>query len=289
MKTVPHLINERFSYIEISCLLEQPDLVIVTLDRPQKRNAINSKFWKEIGQVFEVISENGDCRCILLLGKGPAFCGGIDIDDSSFFPVATADSLSDVAHVGITFLPKLRQMQACFTALEECSIPIVVAVHGKCIGAGIDLICAADIRICSPETVFSVREVAIGLAADVGTLQRLPKITGNQSLVNELCLTGRDFGSAEAISMGLVSRVTNKLQEDAVYLCKIICSHSPVAVHGTKKALLYSRDHTVKDGLEQVGTYNALALQSEDLPSAFAARALKRKPEYRNLPHHSKL
>jgi Delta3,5-Delta2,4-dienoyl-CoA isomerase len=284
----PHPLNGAYQHLQISVSRDNPHVTIVSLDRPHKRNAINAIAWKEIGRIFSQLARLGDgCRCVLLTGNGSAFCAGIDIMDPSFTPTVT--DTDDIAHTGLTFSAKLKDMQDAFTALEICPVPVVAAVHGKCIGAGIDLICAADVRWCHPDTVFSVREVTIGLAADVGTLQRLPKICGNQSTVRELCFTGRDFNAAESLQIGLVSRVTENLVTDALELCSTIASHSPIAVQGTKKALLYARDHSVTDGLDQIGAFNALALQSNDLATAFAAITSREAPIYADIPAHSRL
>lgn len=227
--------------------------------------------------------------CILLVGSGASFSAGIDVTDPSLIP---SNDGVDVAHIGIAFSPLIRDMQACFTALEKCPLPVVAAVHGNCIGAGVDLICAADVRWCTDDTTFSVREVKLGLAADVGTLQRLPKIVGNQSWIRDVCLSGRDFDASEALQMGLVSRrVSDRaaLLDHAANLCTEIASHSPVAVQGTKLGLLYARDHSVADSLEQILSYNALALQSQDLQNAWMARSSKTARKFTNIPRHSRL
>jgi enoyl-CoA hydratase/carnithine racemase len=279
---------------------EKNDVWVVSLNRPRKRNAMNAAMWKEIGQAFDAIGSSEtwtNCRCVLLMGEGSAFSSGIDISDATFFPPQSADNNikkdTDVAHVGLTFLPKLVAMQDAITALERCPVPVVAAIHGNCIGAGIDLVCAADIRLCTVDTTFSVREVALGLAADVGTLQRLPKIAANASMVREVCLTARDFSATEAVQMGFVSRgdFCNKQQlvAAAFDICTTIARHSPVAVRGTKRALLYARDHSVQDGLEQIATYNALALQGRDLVKAFMAKAAGQEPSFANIPPHSRL
>lgn len=235
-------------------------------------------------------SRGDDCRCVLLTGNGRAFCAGIDVSDLSFVG-DEASSGQDPARIGLSMIPKIQQLQACFTALETCPVPVVALLHGSCVGAGIDLACCADIRICSSNTVFSVREVRMGLAADVGTLQRLPKITGNSSWVNDVCLTGRNFDAEQALRVGLVSRVLNEgdLERQALDLCQSIAVNSPVAVVGTKKALLYTRDHTTADSLEQIIAYNALALQSEDLPQSIAAAMKKQQATFPNLLAHSRL
>jgi delta(3,5)-delta(2,4)-dienoyl-CoA isomerase len=186
-------------------------------------------------------------------------------------------------------------MQDCFTALERCPIPIIAAIHGSCIGAGMDLISAADIRVCTSDAQFSVREVVMGLAADVGTLQRLPRIVGNQSVVRDLCYTGRNMGAMEAYQIGLVSHVVNGSSNDdilkkAIAIGTTIALHSPVAVQNTKKSLIYSRDHTVEEGLEHIAMINALCLQGDDTSIAWAARASQEAtPAYPAMAPHSRL
>jgi delta(3,5)-delta(2,4)-dienoyl-CoA isomerase len=152
----------------------------------------NTKMWKEIGEAFRLLGTTGDgCRCIILTGNGKGFCGGIDISDQTFFSrISGEDPTTDLARKSLAFRPQILEMQSAFTAVEECPVPVVAAIHGACIGAGVDLVCCTDIRICSPNAKFSIREVRLGLAADVGTLQRLPKLMGFSSRVRELCLTG---------------------------------------------------------------------------------------------------
>ena len=229
--------------------------------------------WKEIGQLFSESGTNGeDYRCILLIGEGKSFCAGIDISDENFgLMEANASNESDVARRYISFKNKILEMQACLTAIEKCPIPVVCAIHGACIGGGIDLSCCADVRICSPDAKFSVREARLGLAADVGTLQRFPKICGHGSRVRELCLTGENFDAVEALRIGFVSRIESNLFESAMNVCQIIARNSPVAVQGTKLSLNYSRDHTVEEGLNHIAMHNAAALMTDDLIASVMA------------------
>jgi delta(3,5)-delta(2,4)-dienoyl-CoA isomerase len=247
--------------------------------------------WREIGNVFGLLGTEGDgCRCILLTGSGKAFSAGIDTSDPSFFP--SPDDHVDAARKAISFRPKILEMQRCFTVVENCSVPVVAAIHGSCIGAGMDLACCADIRLCSPSTMFSIREVRLGLAADIGTLQRLPKIVGHASRVRELCLTGEDFDAAEAWRIGLVGRISQTeehLWPMAIRLCKRIASNSPVAVAGTKLSLNYSRDHTVQEGLAHIASHNSMALLTNDLVASFTAAASGVDPTFADLRSHSRL
>ena len=273
-----HPLDSQFS-LSITYHDSLPFVTVVTLNRPRKRNAINAKMWKEIGLAFNQVGSIGDgCRCVLLVGSGKGFCGGIDTSDEKFFSgiINNNDNddndTQDMARRSLAFKPQILEMQAAFTAVEECSVPVVCRIHGACVGAGIDLACCADIRICSSDTKFSIREVRLGLAADVGTLQRFPKLVGFGSRVRELCLTGDDFSSEDALKIGFVSRVcrtNDNLNNTAIEICRRICINSPLAVQVTKMSLNYSRDHTVKEGLEHIALHNSTALMSEDLVKSF--------------------
>jgi enoyl-CoA hydratase/carnithine racemase len=293
-----HPIASRYEHLDVLHSPEEEGLVLVLLNRPHKRNAIHAALWREIGSVFRQLPlMTPTPRAIVLAGNGKDFCAGIDLSDPSLMVGSSSgdgDTDVDCARQGLShILPKVRAMQDCFTALEQCPAPIIAAVHGNCIGAGVDLIAAADVRWCAPSTTFAIREVLIGLTADVGVLQRLPKIAGgNHSLVRELCLTGRNFDATEAAALGLVSRIvppSADLVDEALTLARRIARLSPVVVQGTKRALLYARDHSVEDGLEQVALYNALGLQGADLRAALRAYQSKTPLTFANMPRHSKL
>ena len=297
-KSKTHPLVSRFSYLSITYHDSLPFVTIVTLNRPRKRNAINAKMWKEIGIAFNQVGSIGDgCRCVLLVGSGKGFCGGIDTSDEKFFSGIINnndnddDDTQDMARRSLAFKSQILEMQAAFTAVEECSVPVVCRIHGACVGAGIDLACCADMRICSSDTKFSIREVRLGLAADVGTLQRFPKLVGFGSRVRELCLTGDDFSAQDALNIGFVSRVckTANLNNTAIDICRRICINSPVAVAVTKESLNYSRDHTVKEGLEHIALYNSTALMSEDLVKSFMMSRGSREVQFSPMHAHSRL
>merc|ERR1719277_396192 len=186
----------------------------------------------------------------------------------------------------------IRGFQDVVTAFERCPKPVIAAVHGPCIGAGIDMITACDLRFCSKAAVFSVREAKVGLAADVGTLQRLPKVVGCDSWVRDLAFTGRDVKADEALRFGLVQEVLEtpeELASRALEVAKHIAANSPLAVVATKASLNYSREHTTADGLEHVALMNQVYLQAPDLGIATQAFLTKKKPSFPELPRPSKL
>jgi delta(3,5)-delta(2,4)-dienoyl-CoA isomerase len=252
--------------------------------------------WREIGEVFRTLgSDIDECRCILLVGEGKSFCSGIDIGDESFGFMDANDlndankNESDVARKYLSFRSKILEMQACLTSIEECPVPVVAAIHGACIGAGIDLSCCADVRLCSTTAKFSVREARLGLAADVGTLQRLPKICGHGSRIRELCLTGEDFDAKEALRVGFVSRVEEDVFGAAMEVCERIALNSPVAVQGTKFSLNYSRDHSVKEGLEHIAMHNSAALMTDDLMASVMASSTGTEGNFKHMMPQARL
>ncbi|XP_067875207.1 delta(3,5)-Delta(2,4)-dienoyl-CoA isomerase, mitochondrial isoform X2 [Heterodontus francisci] len=252
----------------------------VELNRPEKRNAMNKTLWREMVECFNRIAEDTDHRVVVVSGAGRMFTAGIDLMDmAGDFQQAHADDTARKAwHMRKTIL----QYQESFNVIEKCPKPVIAVVHSACIGGGVDLITACDIRLCSQDAWFQVKEVDIGMAADVGTLQRLPKVIGNGSLVSELVYTARKMMADEALSCGLVSRVFQDKEatlEGAFELASEIASKSPVAVQGTKLNLIYSRDHSVKEGLDYIATWNMAMLQTEDLVKSAQAAMEKKSPK----------
>eukprot|EP01103_Thecamoeba_quadrilineata_P001467 TRINITY_DN11326_c0_g1_i1.p1 TRINITY_DN11326_c0_g1~~TRINITY_DN11326_c0_g1_i1.p1 ORF type:complete len:317 (-),score=71.33 TRINITY_DN11326_c0_g1_i1:13-912(-) len=268
-----------FEYGTLKVTRPQDKVYLVQLNRPEKGNSLNDQAWKDLRACFEQLSHEKTCRAIVLSALGKHFCTGIDLRDfSSLF----SEPFSDPARRALHYRKLILSYQQSISAVENCPKPVIAAVHGYCIGAGVDLISACDIRYSTEEdAAFSIKEVDIGLAADVGTLQRFPKIVGNDSLARELCLTGRVFTGKEAKDMGFVSKVLagkEALEQEALRVAVEISTKSPVAVQGTKINLNYSRDHTVEEGLQYVMNWNMSMLQSSDLQRLLEAAALKKKP-----------
>ncbi|KAI5741843.1 hypothetical protein M8J77_000314 [Diaphorina citri] len=255
-------------------------VVHVELNRPDKLNAMNHTMWLEIGECFDSLSENEECRVIILSAAGKIFTAGLDLSGMLSLGQEIAEQ-EDVARKSKILRKLITTYQKSISSLERCPKPVISAVHGACIGGGMSLITAADIRYATKDAWFTLKEVDIGLTADVGALQRLPRIIGNQSLVNEIAFTARKIEAAEARECGLVSKLYDdkeSLLAGAIELGELIASKSPVAVQGTKKTLVFSRDHTVEEGLNQVADYNSAMMQGEDFLNAAMSQATKSPP-----------
>ncbi|KAK7070157.1 putative enoyl CoA hydratase [Halocaridina rubra] len=266
-----------FETIKVTSPLE--NVYLVELNRPDKLNSMNTTMWREVGVCFNKLAEDGDCRAVVLSGSGRLFTAGLDLSDfGDIVGVVMGDD--DIARKARKLKAVIEEFQDSFSAIEKCPKPVIAAVHNACVGGGVDLICSTDIRYCSSDAWFQVKEVDIGLAADVGTLQRLPKIISNESLVRELAFSARKMFSSEAEKCGLVSRVfDNKesLLTGALEMASTIASKSPVAVQNTKTSLVYARDHTVQEGLDYMKILNMSMLQSEDLRIAAMTQMSKSK------------
>ncbi|XP_043536905.1 delta(3,5)-Delta(2,4)-dienoyl-CoA isomerase, mitochondrial [Chiloscyllium plagiosum] len=252
----------------------------VELNRPNKRNAMNHTLWREMVECFNKITHDPDHRVVVVSGAGKMFTAGIDLMDMAGQVLQPTGD--DAARKAWHLRNKILQYQESFNVIEKCPKPVIAAVHNACIGGGVDLITACDIRLCSQDAWFQVKEVDIGMAADVGTLQRLPKIIGSASLMSELVYTARQLMADEALSCGLVSRVfedKEAMLEGAFEMASEIASKSPLAVQGTKLNLIYSRDHPVKDGLNYIATWNMSMLQTDDLIKSAQAAMEKKSPK----------
>lgn len=258
-------------------------VIQVELNRPDKRNAMNGTFWREMVDCFRQIADDADCRAVVLTGAGKIFTAGLDLMDMGSNLMSSDLEPSRRAHM----LRKLILfLQDSFRSIEKCPQPVIAAVHSACVGGGVDMICSCDIRLCSSDAWFQIKEIDIGLAADLGTLQKFPKIIGNDSLARELCFTGRRFTAEEALQFGFVSRVSpgrDSLVKEALELAGQIAKKSPVAMAGTKHNLNFSRDHSAQEGLEYMATWNMAMLQTEDILKAVQSGMNKEEPVFSKL------
>lgn len=252
----------------------------IELNRPTKANALNGALWREIGEACRWVDETPAARVAILSGAGRHFCAGIDFELMNEL-LAEVKALSPgqrEEHLRRIILG----LQAALTALETCRKPVLAAIQGLCIGGGLDLIAACDLRYASTDAAFSLKEVDLAIVADVGSLQRLPHLIG-EGQVRELAFTARQFDAAEAQAMGLINRVypdSDALWDGVQAIAATIAAKSPLAVRGIKQALNYGRDHRVADGLEQVATWNAAMLLSADLKESVTAQSEKRAPRF---------
>jgi enoyl-CoA hydratase len=249
----------------------------LVINRPERRNSMNRAFFGALAEHLQRLDRDDEVRAVVLRGAGKGFTAGLDL-------VEAGDLLSGN---GAGQREALRRavlgFQAAFNRIENCRKPVIAAVHGHCIGGGVNLICACDIRLASRDAVFSVRETRLGIVADLGALQRLPHIVG-QGWATELALTGRDFTAAEALDMGLVTRLCadrDGLRGEALSLARQIAALPPLAVQGVKDVIRYSRDNGVYPGLQYVAQKSAAAMPSEDLMEAVAAFLEKRQPTFK--------
>lgn len=249
----------------------------IVLNRPEKKNRMGLDFFSTLETLVQKAEAEADVRAIILRAEGSVFTAGLDLMEAGAL-------LSDASASGRETLRKhILKLQQSFSALEMCSKPVIAAVNGPCIGGGVDLISACDIRIASEDAYFSIRETRVAIIADLGTLQRLHHIVG-YGRAAELALTGRDFTAKEACEMGLLSRClpdTSTLKEAAERIAADIASLSPLAVQGVKDVLRFSRDNDVASGLAYVAQKNAALLLSDDLMEAFAAFSEKRVPQFK--------
>ncbi len=252
----------------------------VVLNRPEAGNAFNAQLFADVHDAFEALDGDDDCRAIVLRAEGKAFTYGLDLMSA---PVDFGPVLSEgLAGVRLELRRLIERLQVQTGKPAVIRKPVVAAVHGWCIGAGLDLISACDIRLCSADARFSLREARVAMVADIGSLQRLPRIIGDAA-TRELALTAKDIDATRALALGLVSQVHD--DREAVYAAarveaQLIAGLSPVAVQGVKHVLNEQDGMTVQQGLDYVATWNSAFLQSEDLKEAFAAFFEKRTPEY---------
>ncbi|CUA84780.1 Enoyl-CoA hydratase/carnithine racemase [Gulbenkiania indica] len=254
----------------------------VTLNRPDKSNALNEAMWQDIKAAFDWCDAEPTVRVVVLSGSGRHFCAGIDLSMLMGMN-ALIEERCDARK-----REKLRRiiigLQDSVSSLERCRKPVVAAIQGACVGGGLDVVLAADFRYASEDAVFGVREVDVALVADVGSLQRLPRVVG-EGVAREMALTGRDVTAQEALSVRLVNRLFPSAEatlEAALEAARLIASKSPVAVRGTKEVLNYSRDHSVDDGLRYVATWNAGMLISEDIQQAAMAAMTRQSARFRD-------
>ncbi len=271
---------------EVLTLEVNGHLATLWLDREEARNAMGRALWRDLPRAALAIEDNPSIRVVVIAARGPHFTVGLDLKELGMNLVNGATDSnaapSRAAQNAVTY-QAVREMQDSVSSIAGLSVPVIAAVHGYCIGGGVDLISACDIRLCSSDAKFSVREAKVAIVADLGTLQRLPRIV-SAGHVAELAFTGKDIDASRAFAIGLVNSVhgdhADEVLEAAYELAREIAANSPLAVRGTKKVLQANDGGTVAEGLEFVARWNTMYLQSNDLKEAMTAFLEKRSPTF---------
>ncbi|XP_059633475.1 delta(3,5)-Delta(2,4)-dienoyl-CoA isomerase, peroxisomal [Cornus florida] len=274
---------ENYTTLQIVQKTPNSPVFYLYLNRPSLRNALSRDFFTEFPKALSSLDQNPNVGVVILSGNGDHFCSGLDL--KTLNTITGAVQPSDRGRTGERLRREIKGFQEAVTAIERCRKPVIAGIHGGCIGGGVDIITACDIRYCTEEAFFIVKEVDLAITADLGTLQRLPGIVGYGNAM-ELALTGRRFSGLEAKELGLVSRVfaSKKAMEEGVRtIAEGIAAKSPLAVTGTKAVLLRSRDLTLDQGLDYVATWNSGVLISDDIVEAVSAYEQKRKPKFAKL------
>tara|TARA_B100001765_G_C19470992_1_gene323984 strand:+ start:279 stop:1070 length:792 start_codon:yes stop_codon:yes gene_type:complete len=251
--------------------------------RPERANSMIPEFWQELPEIIDQVSTDGDARVIVLSAEGRHFCSGMDL---SVFAGNNNVSGQEPAKHGsrqrASFRSTALKLQRTFSCLEESRLPVLSAIQGACLGGGIDMVSATDLRYATEDAFFCIQEINIGMTADVGTLQRMPKLMP-EGVVRELAYTGRKMSSLEAKETGFVNEIYSDQDEMLAAVLETaqeIASKSPMAIWGTKQTLNYGRDHSVADGLEYIATWNAAMFDTDDMAEAFRAGTEQRNAEF---------
>jgi len=259
----------------------------VSMCRGDAFNTMTKAFWSELPELIDKISDEGKARVIVLSAQGKHFCAGMDLanfkSDGDFLSIDTkkiTQGRKSEAQFRVT-----RDLQYSVSCLEKARIPVIAAIQGACIGAAVDLITACDIRYASSDAFFCIQEINIGMAADVGTLQRLPYLIP-EGILRELAYTGRRFSADEGLKYGLVNAVfdtPDAVIEHALSVAREIADKAPLAISGIKEVLNYNRDHTVEESLNYNALWNAAMNFSDDMMEAFKSKTEKRDPDFQDL------
>ena len=254
----------------------------VVLNSPDEYNRMPPAFWRELPTAMQSLDASGEVRVVILSSTGKHFSAGLDI---SSFGGERGKPL-DAGRAGEQAVRRLAAMQATISTIEQVRMPVIAAVQGGAVGGGVDLVAACDLRYCTRDAFFCIQEINIGLAADVGTLQRLPYLIP-EGLMRELAYTGRRLGAEEALSSGLVSRV---FEDQATMLAEVnaiaqtIADKSPLAIHSTKHLLNYGRGHSIAETLQYQTVWMGAVSQGGEMARHFKAKAEGKDAIYDNLP-----
>ena len=254
----------------------------IALNRPEALNSFTQDFWTELPEQVEALDDRGDVRALVISSTGKHFTAGMDL---GVFQAMPDMSVHEPGRARAALMKTVQAFQETFTCLERARFPVLAAVQGGCIGGGVDLISACDMRYCTDDAFFVIQEINIGMTADVGTFPRLQKLMAD-GLVRELAYTGRRLPAVRALSCGLVKETYPSHAEMLTAVratAQEIAEKSPLAVWGSKEVLNYGRDHSTGDTLKHMATWQAGMWHMPDMQTAFAAQKADRKPEFDDL------
>ena len=261
----------------------EDNIANIILSRPEQLNSMSRKFWVELPEILEEVNRNSEIRVLIISSTGKHFCAGMDL---SAFDNGVAnipkEKRPDNARIGEALYRSAKELQEYISKLEKIRVPVIAAIHGGCIGGAVDLVTACDIRLATTDAFFCIQEINIVMAADVGTLQRLPRIIPD-SKMRELAYTGRRMLADEAKESGLVSDVYNSQEEmvnAAKEMANEIAKKSPIAIYGLKALMNYSRDHTISDSLDFNALWSGAMLSQRDMEEAIKAFVEKREATF---------
>ncbi len=255
----------------------------IVMSRPEKRNAMALSFWDDLPKIVRDIDDNAKARAIVISSTGPIFCAGIDL---AMLASVDGDGDKNKPEHGTSFYATVTRLQDSLSVLETCRIPVIVAVQGGCIGGGVDLVTAADIRLGTKDSYICIQEINVGMTADVGTF---PRILNHmpEGVVRELAYTGRKMGAEELMRHGFYNEIYASQEEAeaaAMDMAKVIASKPPAAVYGCKRIITYARDHTTQDTLDNIGVWNMSMLIPSEMMEAMQAKMQKRDGKFADLP-----
>ena len=256
----------------------------VTLNRPERANAFNRALWDDLRQVFRDIDAMTGVRVVLLTGKGKHFCAGIDLDMLGEMQTLVGESDACRGRASDALRRYVLDLQDVFNHVANCRVPVIAAIAGACIGAGVDLAVACDLRYATRDARICLKEIDMAIVADVGAVQRLPRLIGD-GRAREMIYTGREVSGAEAEAMGLVNKAYDSiedLQAGTLEMARMLAAKSPLTLRGCKESILYSHEHSVEDSLAHVALWNAAMMMSDDLTEAVAAQREKRQPIFKD-------
>jgi len=268
---------------------ESNHIAHIVLNRPSEFNSMTPDFWRELPQLVDEISDRGAARAIVVSSTGKHFSSGMDVSVFTSGDLNDGDAV-ETGRARANFRYNVLHLQDTFTAFERARMPVLAAVQGGVVGGAVDMVTACDMRYASADAWFCIHEINIGMTADVGTLQRLPKLIP-EGIVREMAYTGDRMPAERAKEVGLVNEVFDDhaaLVEGVLEIAQRIATRSPLAIHGTKEMINYTRDHSVADSLQYMAAWQTGMFQPTDLMESFGAQMDKRDPEYDDLPEVSR-